>query len=122
MEILTYLVTALAYAGLGFYFWRTRWAPAQPGAGGAALAPSTEHAALFFPLALHAFLLGRSIFGVDGLHPGLGNALSAILELTALIYWIGNFFYRLEGLQALVLPLAAAAVIVSAVTPQAQAL
>src|SRR3954467_12206158 len=122
MEILTYLVTALAYAGLGFYFWRTRWAPAQPGASGAALAQSTEHAALFFPLALHAFLLGRSIFGVDGLHLGLANALSAILWLTVLIYWVGNFFYRLDGLQALVLPLAAGAALLPAVMPSARAL
>lgn len=122
MEILAYLLTALLYAALAVYFWRTRWAarPATPAR--APLSPTVEHAAVFVPLALHAVLLGRSIFGVDGLHLGLGNALSAILWLTVLIYWTGNFFYRLEGLQALVLPLAAVAVGLSALTPPARAL
>jgi ABC-type uncharacterized transport system permease subunit len=122
VEILAYLLTALIYAALAAYFWRTRWA-ARPGAAAQApLPPAAEHAAVFVPLALHAVLLGRSIFAADGLHLGLGNALSAILWLTVLIYWSGNFFYRLEGLQALVLPLAAVAVVIAALTPPARAL
>jgi ABC-type uncharacterized transport system permease subunit len=67
-------------------------------------------------------LLGRSLFAPDGLHLGLANALSAILWLTVLIYWVGNFFHRLDGLQALVLPLAAAAVLLPAVMPSPRAL
>ena len=122
MEILTYMLTALGYAALAFYFWRTRWAATEAHAPITRLSPTIEHLAVFVPLALHGFLLGRSIFGGDGLHLGLGNALSAILWLTVLIYWTGNFFYRLEGLQALVLPLAAAAVAVSGLTPPARAL
>jgi ABC-type uncharacterized transport system permease subunit len=42
--------------------------------------------------------------------------------LTVLIYWLGNFVYRLDGLQALVLPLAAAAVLLGALMPPARAL
>jgi ABC-type uncharacterized transport system permease subunit len=122
MEILTYLVTALGYGALAVYFWRTRWASTAAQAPHSRFSPAAENAAVFVPLALHAFLLGRSIFGGDGLHLGLGNALSAILWLTVLIYWAGNFFYRLEGLQALVLPLAAAAVILPALMPPARPL
>jgi ABC-type uncharacterized transport system permease subunit len=122
MEILTYLVTALGYGALAVYFWRTRWAASATQAPHARFSPGMENAAVFVPLALHAFLLGRSIFGGEGLHLGLGNALSAILWLTVLIYWAGNFFYRLEGLQALVLPLAAAAVILPVLTPPARPL
>ena len=123
VEILAYMLTALLYAALAVYFWRTRWVARPAGATQAApLSPTLEHAAVFVPLALHAVLLGRSIFGDDGLHLGLGNALSAILWLTVLIYWAGNFFYRLEGLQALVLPLAAVAVVLGALTPPARAL
>ena len=122
MEILTYLLAALGYGALAVYFWRTRWAASADGSGNARFSPALENAAVFVPLALHGFLLARSIFGGEGLHLGLGNALSAILWLTVLIYWSGNFFYRLEGLQALVLPLAAAAVILPAVTPPARAL
>ena len=48
--------------------------------------------------------------------------MSAILWLTVLIYWLGHFFYRLDGLQALVLPLAAAAVLLPAVMPGTRAL
>jgi ABC-type uncharacterized transport system permease subunit len=122
MEILAYMGTALLYGGLAVYFWRTRWASAPANAPQRALSPMTDHYAVFVPLALHAFLLGRSLFAPDGLHLGLANALSAILWLTVLIYWIGNFFYRLDGLQALVLPLAAAAVILPGVMPPARAL
>ena len=121
MEILTYMLTALGYAVLAVYFWRTRWAPRTSGAQ-MPFSTTAENLAVFVPLALHAVLLGRSIFGIDGLHLGLGNAISAILWLTVLIYWTGNFFYRLEGLQALVLPLAAIAVVVSAVAPPDRAL
>jgi ABC-type uncharacterized transport system permease subunit len=62
------------------------------------------------------------LFAPDGLHLGLGNAVSAIVWVTVLIYWIGNFFYRLDGLQALVLPLAAGAALLPALMPTARAL
>ncbi|MGZ5093100.1 MAG: cytochrome C assembly family protein [Burkholderiales bacterium] len=122
MEIVAYLVNALLYAALAVYFWRTRWVAASPNAIQTAMSPAAEHYAVLAPLALHALLLGRSLFAADGLHLGFANALSAILWLTVLIYWVGNFFYRLDGLQALVLPLAAAAVLLPAVMPSARAL
>jgi ABC-type uncharacterized transport system permease subunit len=122
MEIVAYLLTALLYTGLAIYFWRTRWVAAGPNAGQIGLSPAVEHYAVLIPLALHALLLGRSLFAPDGLHLGLGNALSAILWLTVLIYWLGNFVYRLDGLQTLVLPLAAAAVLLPVVLPPARAL
>ncbi len=122
MEIVAYLVCALLYGALAVYFWRTRWASAGANALNPGLSPAVEHYAVLAPLALHALLLGRSLFASDGLHLGLGNALSAILWLTVLIYWAGNFVYRLDGLQALVLPLAAVAVLLPAVMAPAQAL
>jgi hypothetical protein len=85
-------------------------------------AATAEHYAVLVPLAMHGYLLGRSLFAPDGLHLGVANAVSAILWLTVLIYWVGNFFYRLDGLQALVLPLAAAAVLLAALMPPARAL
>ena len=117
-EILPYLVNALLYGALAFYFWRTRWS-----AGGAARRRRgarfsvVEHYAVLVPLALHAALLARAVFAPDGLHLGVGNAVSAILWLTVLIYWLGNFFYRLDGLQSLVLPVAAVAALLPAVLP-----
>jgi ABC-type uncharacterized transport system permease subunit len=118
-ESLPYLANALLYGALAFYFWRTRWSPA---AAGSTAAPGddarwTEHYLVLAPLALHAALLGRAAFAPDGLHLGVGNAVSAILWLTVLIYWLGNFFYRLDGLQTLVLPVAAVAALLPAVFP-----
>src|SRR5687767_10024272 len=122
MEILAYAVNAVLYGALAVYFWRTRWAPAGPDASHSAAPNPAEHYAVLVPLALHALLLGRSLFAPDGLHLGVANAVSAIVWLTVLIYWLGNFFYRLDGLQALVLPLAAAAAFLPALLPSAAAL
>ena len=77
---------------------------------------------MLVPLGLHAALLARTMFAPDGLHLGVGNAVSAILWLTVLIYWAGNFFYRLDGLQSLVLPVAALAALLPAVLPSVRPL
>jgi len=116
-EILPHLVNALLYAALAFYFWRTHWPRATEAQAGDVSLGAAEHYAVLIPLGLHTVLLARSAFLPDGLHLGLGNAVSAILWLTVLIYWLGNFFYRLNGLQALVLPIAAAAVLMAGLLP-----
>ena len=116
-RILPYLINALLYAGLAVHFWRTRWASTAPAQAAAPAAHAIEHYAVLVPLGLHAVLLGQSAFGAHGLYLGVGNAVSAILWLTVLIYWLGNFFYKLEGLQALVMPVAAVASFLPAVFP-----
>jgi ABC-type uncharacterized transport system permease subunit len=117
LGILPHLLGALLYAGLAYYFWRTRWAqeagiPHEPAAAG-----GFEQHAVLLPLGVHTVLLGQAVFGSDGLYLGVGNAISTILWLTVLIYWVGNFFYKLEGLQALVMPAAAVAVLLPVVIP-----
>jgi ABC-type uncharacterized transport system permease subunit len=111
------LVNALLYAALAFYTWRTRWNPADGAPAAEGGFSVMQHYAVLAPLGLHSLLLARSMFGADGLHLGVGNAVSAILWLTVLIYWLGNFFYRLDGLQSLVLPVAALAAFVPAMFP-----
>lgn len=115
--ILPYLINALLYAALAFHFWRTRWAPAAPAQPAAPAAHAVEHYGVLVPLGLHTVLLAQSAFGAHGLYLGIGNAISAILWLTVLIYWLGNFFYKLEGLQALVMPVAAVASFLPVVLP-----
>jgi ABC-type uncharacterized transport system permease subunit len=135
MWILAHLLNALLYGALAIYFWRTRWMPVSGEAGGLATHPSRpadmttadgrasgEHYAVLVPLAIHTYLLGHSVFADDGLHLSVATAISAILWLTVLIYWLGNFFYRLDGLQALVLPLAALATLLPALMPASRAL
>jgi ABC-type uncharacterized transport system permease subunit len=99
-NILLHLLVTLAYATLAYFLWREALQP-----GGAT--GRRAHIALFLPLALHAALLTRSILAQEGLFLGVGNAVSVIIWLTAVIYWLGGFFYRLEGLQAMVVPTAA---------------
>jgi ABC-type uncharacterized transport system permease subunit len=120
--ILPYVINGLLYAALAIHFWRTRWA--TPPHAPTAKAPSAwvEHHAVLVPLVLQAWLLGRSLFGHAGLYLGVGNAISAILWLTVTIYWLGSFYYRLDGLQALVLPVAAVASFLPAILPSAHPL
>ena len=124
LEILPYLLNALLYGALAWYFWRTRWSAATGDAPVTASPPLTgfEHYLVLVPLLLHTALLARTAFAPDGLHLGLGNAVSAILWLTVLIYWLANFFHRLDGLQSLVLPLAAVAALLPAVFPSVKPL
>jgi ABC-type uncharacterized transport system permease subunit len=121
-EILPYLVNALLYGALAFYSWRTRWSPAANAPSPAASVNIIEHYGVLVPLGLHAVLIARAMFAPDGLHLGVGNAVSAILWLTVLIYWAGNFFYRLDGLQSLVLPVAAVAALLPVVLPSVRPL
>jgi len=121
-EILPYLVNALLYGVLALYSWRTRWGAAAGAPSPAATVNVIEHYGVLVPLGLHAVLIARAMFAPDGLHLGVGNAVSAILWLTVLIYWAGNFFYRLDGLQSLVLPVAAVAALLPAVLPSVRPL
>ena len=105
-NILLHLLVSFGYAGLAVFLWRDALSPA------AAQDPSTRspwaHVALIMPLGLHALLLARSVFAGDVVYLGVGAFISIIIWLTVLIYWTWSFFYRLEGLQVLVVPAAAA--------------
>lgn len=116
--ILPYLITALLYALLGLHFWRTRWQPVTSQASRHEESiRKWEKFAVLVPLALHSALLYQSTFTGTGFNLGVGNAVSTILWLAVLIYWTVSFFYNLEGLQALVLPLAAACVLLPWLLP-----
>lgn len=120
--ILLHLICAALYAALAFYFWRRHWAGTRAIGEEVQARRGIEHAALLAPFALHSGLLYHSMFGSDGLYLGVGNALSLIFWLTVLIYGLGSFFYRLDGMHALVLPAAAVAVVLPVVFPATRAL
>lgn len=115
--ILLYPLTALLYGTLAFYYWRTQWVMPAQGVPQAP-SPTAAHYYTLLPIALHTWTLSQSAFAPDGLHLGFGVAVSAIVWLTVLIYWLGNFVYRLDGLQALVMPLAALAVLLPVLAPE----
>lgn len=103
-DILLHLLVSSLYAALAFFVWRETHANQHPGDG----RPGARWplGLLVVPLILHGWLLARGVLAPEGLYLGVGNAVSMIIWLTVLIYWSGSFFYRLEGLQVLVLPAA----------------
>jgi ABC-type uncharacterized transport system permease subunit len=92
------------YVGLAWHFWNTRWR--MRGAPGLR---RWERAAILVPLALHGWLLYHGVFANE-LRFGFAQALSVMMFLGVALYWIESLFYSLEGMQALLLPLAALAV------------
>ena len=102
--ILLYGLTVLAYAVLAVHFWRTRW---RSRARSERPMAAWERWAILVALALHTSLLYETIFATPVLRFGFGQALSATLWLAVLVYWFENLFYRLEGMQPLVLGVAA---------------
>jgi ABC-type uncharacterized transport system permease subunit len=122
-SILAYLATALGYGALAAYFWRTRWASATaPALEKTVQTTPWEQVAVLAPLVLHAVLLYQSTLAGPDVRLGIGNAASLIVWLSVLIYWLGSFVYRLEGLQALVMPIAAIGCLLPALAPGARAL
>lgn len=113
--ILPHLVVATAYAALAIHFWRTRWAEAVPGR--AAGMRAWERGALAATLLFHGGALFLETMDGGTLRFGFSTALSLMLWLAVLIYWLESFHARMDGLQPLVLPLAAVCSILPALFP-----
>jgi ABC-type uncharacterized transport system permease subunit len=116
-DIVVHLIACAAYVGLAWHFWNTRWrsAPGSEQRGGGLR--GWERAAILAPLALHGWLLYDGIFAAPALRFGFAQALSVMLFLGVAMYWIESLFYPLDGMEPLVLPLAAAAVPLPALFP-----
>jgi ABC-type uncharacterized transport system permease subunit len=117
LHLLPPIASSLLYAALGFYFWRTRWCetskPIDP-------LPMQlwERTAIFVALALQAIGLYEGLFGAGGMRFSFSFALSLMLWLAVLIYWLESFRSRMDGLQPMVLPLAALCAILPIFFPQ----
>lgn len=103
-----YVLTAGAYALLALHFWRTRWhRPASAAPARLHGMVAWERMAILAPLALHTWLLQNALFSAPELRFGFGIALSAMIWLTALLYWMESLLVPIEGMQALILGAAA---------------
>lgn len=113
-HLIPYLVVSFIYVAVAADFWRTAKTNLSP----EEIAQSLKlHSAMIaLGLLLHGWLLYRDIFAVGGFNLGIYYALSAILWLTALIYWVADIRHQLYSLQAFVLPLAAVAVVLPALS------
>jgi ABC-type uncharacterized transport system permease subunit len=118
-DIVIHALAFAAYVVLAWHFWRTRWhrpAAAPSGAREPGLA-AWERAAILAPLLLHGWLLSRSIYVDGAVRFGFAQALSATMWLGVSLYWIESFFLRLDGVEPLVMPVAAAALLLPAAFP-----
>jgi ABC-type uncharacterized transport system permease subunit len=118
--ILLYGLASLLYAALALHFWRTRWnarAPPERAVPPAAGMLGWERVALLAPLALHTWLLYADLVAPRELRFGFGQALSVMLWMGVLLYWVESLFYTLDGMLPLVLPLAALAAPLPALFP-----
>ncbi|PLZ01623.1 ABC transporter permease [Burkholderia sp. WAC0059] len=118
MDIVLYALTVLLYGSVCVADWRSlRHAAAQPLLGSvppvpaapAVGAPGFGHglrALLLAALVAHGVLLHMTIFPQNEMVFGFAFALSAMFWLGAGIYWIESFFFSLDGLRIMLLPLA----------------
>lgn len=114
-SILLHLVPASLYTALGIHFWRTRWHdPAITAPKGLTLG---ERLALLAALLGHGIVLHGALFPGGGMHFGFSVALSLMVWLAVLFYWIEALYARLDGLQTLAMPAAAVASLLPALFP-----
>lgn len=62
---------------------------------------------MLVPLTLHGWLLYDALIAASELRFGFAQALSAMMWLGVAVYWVESLFYSLDGMEPLVLPLAA---------------
>ena len=113
-SILMHGLAAALYGGLAIHFWRARWrGPAldRPEAG----LGLTQRLIVLAALLIHAATLRGEIFADGQMRFSFAIALSVMLWLAIALFWIESFYARMEGLQMLGMPAAAAAVLLPAV-------
>lgn len=110
MTILLQVLPAALYALLGIHFWRTRLSDAglpldaKPTLRRLAL---WERLTLLCGILLHGAGLYLLLFPGGAMKFGFSYALSLIVWLALVFYWIESFYARIEGLQTLAMPVAA---------------
>jgi ABC-type uncharacterized transport system permease subunit len=115
-DIVIHVIASAAYVGLAWHFWNTRWR--RPGAQEETRRGlrGWERAAILVPLLIHGWLLYDGLFARE-LRFGFAQALSVMMWLGVAIYWVESLFYSLDGMEPLVLPLAAIAAPLPAIFP-----
>jgi ABC-type uncharacterized transport system permease subunit len=121
LHLLPNILAALLYAALGFHFWHTRWRETDKPLAASPM-QTWERLAIGGTLLIHAFALYVGLFGAGEMHFSFGFALSLMLWLAVFIYWLESFQSRMDGLQPMVLPLAAICAALPVFFPNAHAI
>ncbi|HEY2627885.1 MAG TPA: cytochrome c biogenesis protein CcsA [Usitatibacter sp.] len=117
-DLLLYFSTAACWLLLSAVAWRAS-RPAAAGSG-APLRPDARLEIALVPVALvlHGMLLYRRVMDPEGLDLGVANAISMLVWLTVLIYWLAGLAYQgLAGILGLMAPVALIALILQLVIP-----
>jgi ABC-type uncharacterized transport system permease subunit len=117
--ILLHLAVTALYALGAWALWprhaAPQRAPVPPAGPGGTLATFVVPAAF----ALHAWTLATDIATPDGLDVGLGNAISVVAGLVALLAWTSGLVRTLPAIGTIVLPVAAVAALLPVAIPNA---
>ncbi len=116
IQLLPHILAALIYGALGFHFWNTRWRENENQCIACPM-QTWERGAISAALSIHAWGLHDALFAEAGMRFSFSFALSLMMWLAALIYWLESFMARMEGMQPMVLPLAAACTILPVIFP-----
>lgn len=116
IHLLPHILAAVVYGALGFHFWNTRWRETDKPLVAVPMTP-WERGAIGGGLLVHAWGLYGALFSDAGMRFSFSFALSLMMWLAVLIYWLESFLSRMEGLQPMVLPLAAACTLLPVVFP-----
>ena len=106
IQLLPHIIAALLYGGLGFHFWNTRWRESEHQCVACPM-QTWERGTIALALTIHAAGLYTALFSDVGMRFSFSFALSLMMWLAVLIYWLESFMARMEGMQPMVLPLAA---------------
>jgi len=117
IQLLPHILAAVFYGALGFHFWNTRWRE-RDGQCLACPMQTWERVAIAVTMAIHAFGLYNALFTEAGMRFSFSFALSLMMWLAVLIYWLESFMTRMEGMQPMVLPLAAICALLPVIFPQ----
>jgi len=117
IQLLPHILSALFYGMLGFHFWNTRWREHENQCVACPM-QAWERVAIAATLFIHAIGLYNALFAEAGMRFSFSFALSLMMWLAVLIYWLESFMARMEGMQPLVLPLAAFCTILPVAFPQ----
>lgn len=117
IQLLPHILAALIYGVLGFHFWNTRWRERENQCVACPM-QTWERSAIAVALVIHAAGLYDALFAEVGMRFSFSFALSLMMWLAVLIYWLESFMARMEGMQPMVLPLAAACTALPVIFPQ----
>ncbi len=121
LHLLPLIASCLLYVGLSYHFWHTRWQETGKSLDSLTMQP-WERMAILVALTLHGISLYDGLFGAGGMRFSFSFALSLMLWLAVFIYWLESFRSRMDGLQPMVLPIAAICVALPALFPQVHAI